>query len=83
MDAFYTATPALKALQITQLKTTAVGYTMNAGVEMHFARHASALGKPIAELESPEDALRPIFDLPLEVQVSVLLETFACIDEAS
>lgn len=83
VTAFYTAKPVVNAIQITQLKTAAIGYSTQTGVEAHYARQASVQGKPIKELETPAEAFGALLDLPVELQVELLTETIEELHEVS
>lgn len=83
VEAFYTAKPVVNALQITQLKTAAIGYSSQTGVEMHYARQASGHGKPVRELETPVESLQALFAISPELQVELLTETVTDIDEVT
>jgi uncharacterized protein YbaP (TraB family) len=76
----YGLKPSITALQISQLRAGALGYVSNLGLEMHFARQASTLGKPLLELESPIDALMILTELPMSTQVNMLGLTLDSLD---
>ncbi|NQV65241.1 MAG: TraB/GumN family protein [SAR86 cluster bacterium] len=71
----YTVPAVVNAMQVSQLKMAALGYTVNTGVEMYYAREASKAGKAIVELEGPTDAWAPLVNLPMETQLLMLRET--------
>ena len=81
--AVYTAPAVINALQIFQLKMSALGYSFNTGVEMHYARQASKTGKGIIELEGPTDALVPLINLPMEKQLLMLRDAIEHVDASS
>lgn len=83
MNAAYSAQPVFNALQVTQLKTAAMGYSLATGVETHYARQASIHGKAIRELETMTEALAALFELTPELQVEMLLDTIDGLDEVA
>lgn len=83
MNAVYTAKPVVNALQVTQLRTAAMGYSLASGVETHYARQASIHGKAIGELETMAEALASLFDLSPELQVRLLVDTIERLDEVA
>lgn len=74
-DGIFTVVPMFGAMQISQLRTSAIGYAFNTGVEMHYARQASTLGKRISELEPPEAPIHAMVDYPLSVQTKAMMGT--------
>ncbi|MFT5210150.1 MAG: hypothetical protein ACI9CE_001874 [Flavobacterium sp.] len=76
----YASPIVINALQIPQLKIAALGYAFNTGVEMHYAREASKLGKRIIELEDPTTAMAPLLALTTETQLLMLRETILGLD---
>ena len=79
-SAAYTAPIVINALQVSQIKMAALGYSFNTGVEMHYAREASKLGKAIIELEKPTTGLAPLLALPVETQLLMLRESILQLD---
>ena len=75
IDPFYRLLPIITATQIDLLTTAALGYTGNAGFETHYARRASADGKPIIELEDPVEAMSVLTNLPMDIQYAALSDT--------
>ena len=82
ISGFYRIQPAITALQVSQSRIAALGYSGNLGLEMHYARQASALGKAVLELESPTTGLEIFTQLPLSSQVVMLDETLRQLDLA-
>jgi uncharacterized protein YbaP (TraB family) len=80
ISGFYRIQPAFTALQVSQSRIAALGYSGNLGLEMHYARQASALGKAVLELESPVTAIEIFTQLPLSSQVVMLDETLKELD---
>ena len=74
-NAALTAKPMMLATQIAQLKLMALGYSGDAGLDMHYARRASAAGKPLVEIENYLDTLGLLTNLPLSTQFQALDET--------
>ena len=68
----YTLPVVINALQTSQLKLAALGYSFSTGVEMHYAREASKLGKAIIELEGPTASMATLLTLPVDIQLSML-----------
>ncbi|MFN3235568.1 MAG: TraB/GumN family protein [Pseudomonadales bacterium] len=83
MESLYTAKPVVNALQVTQLKTAAMGYSLASGIETHYARQASVEGKPIGELETTVEALQALFSLSPELQVRLLVDTILQLDDVA
>ncbi len=83
MNAVYSAKPVFNALQVTQLRTAAMGYSLATGVETHYARQASIHGKAIRELETMTEALAALFGLSPELQVEMLVDTVEGLDEVA
>lgn len=83
LDSVYSAKPVVNALQVTQLRTAAMGYSLETGVETHYARQASIHGKAVGELESMSEALAALFELSPEMQVRLLMETIENLDEVA
>ncbi|MDB9918194.1 TraB/GumN family protein [Pseudomonadales bacterium] len=75
VESAYTVPAVINAMQVSQLKMAALGYTVNTGVEMYYAREASKAGKAIVELEGPTDAWTPLVNLPMETQLLMLRES--------
>ncbi|MEM7003777.1 MAG: TraB/GumN family protein [Pseudomonadota bacterium] len=82
VDNFYGLKPVITSLQLTQLSTVALGYSGNAGFDLHYARRASAEGKAIIELEDPIAAMRVMTDLPMQQQYLLLDDTLEQIDQS-
>jgi uncharacterized protein YbaP (TraB family) len=76
----YTAPIVINALQASQLKMAALGYSFNTGVEMHYVREASKFGKVIIELEKPTASMATLLTLPVESQLSMLRESILQLD---
>ncbi len=75
VESAYSVPAVINAMQVSQLKMAALGYTVNTGVEMYYAREASKAGKAIVELEGPTDAWAPLVNLPMETQLLMLRES--------
>jgi uncharacterized protein YbaP (TraB family) len=82
VSATYKLQPAITSMQIVQIRTGALGYVNNLGLEMHFARHASSTGKAVLELESPIEALKLFTDLSLDDQAIMLQNTLDNLDSS-
>ena len=80
-SAAYNLPIVINAIQVPQLKIAALGYAFNTGVEMHYAREASKMGKAIIELEESTSALAPLLALPNEAQLLMLRENILQIDD--
>lgn len=78
----YEVNPVVTALQVTQLKTAALGYSAEAGVEMQYTRQASTAGKAIIELEDAVDVMAMMFDHPISFQIKMLTETIKQLDQS-
>jgi hypothetical protein len=78
----YAAPIVMNALQVSQLKIVAMGYSFKTGVEMHYAREASKFGKAIIELEAPTTSMVPLLTLPVETQLSFFRESILQLDDA-
>jgi uncharacterized protein YbaP (TraB family) len=74
--------PAFIALQLTQSRIAALGYSGNLGLEMHYARLASSLGKPVLELESVTAGIGIFARSPLSSQIVMLDQTLKEMDSA-
>ena len=83
LEQLYSQKPVMNAVQVTQLRTSAIGYTYDTGVEMQYATQAKKLGKPILELETPAEALSTLLELPLELQAEVLIDTIKRVNEVA
>lgn len=79
-SAAYTLPIVINALQVPQLKMAALGYAFNTGVEMHYAREASKLGKAIIELEKPSTVIAMLLALPIKTQLLMLRESILHLD---
>lgn len=79
-DAAYTVLPVINAIQVSQLQMSALGYSSNTGVEMHYARQASVFGKAVLELETQAAAMLPMISLPMNAQLLMLRETINQLD---
>lgn len=73
MKLAYSVSPVVSALQVTQLKSAAIGYTQDTGVEMHYTRQASALGKAVIEMEDAIEVMSILFDFPIETQIKMFV----------
>jgi uncharacterized protein YbaP (TraB family) len=71
----YEVNPVATALQVTKIKTAALGYSTEIGVEMHYTRQASTAGKAIIELEDAVEVMAMMFDYPVSLQIKMLTET--------
>jgi uncharacterized protein YbaP (TraB family) len=80
LDRVYAQTPIMNAVQITQLRTAAIGYSSDTGVEMRYTLKARKFRKPILELETPIEALSTLFGLPLELQSELFINTIQDLD---
>jgi uncharacterized protein YbaP (TraB family) len=80
ISGFYGIQPAFTALQVAQSRLAALGYSGNIGLEMHYARQASSLGKPVLELESVTEGLGIFTQLPLSSQIVMLDQTLKELD---
>jgi len=78
----YEVNPVVTALQVTQIKTAALGYSTDTGVEMHYTRQASTAGKAIIELEDAADVMATMFDYPVSLQIKMLTNTIEQLDES-
>lgn len=61
-------------ISITLGIVQALGFSTDAGVDLHIAGRAKAAGKPITWLESPEDQLRALGNAPMQEQVDGLVK---------
>jgi uncharacterized protein YbaP (TraB family) len=68
----YSLKPAVLATQISVAEMAALGYLPDQGIDLHFARRASAAGKPILELETITEQMQAIAGSPLDVQAILL-----------
>ena len=69
----YSVSPVASALQVTLVKSAAIGYTQATGVEMHYTRQASALGKAVIEMEDAIEVMSILFDHPIETQIKMFV----------
>ena len=74
--------PWMAAMMLSILPATKAGYAPESGVEQVLTGQAKALGAPIRGLETYEQQLRFLADLPEPVQVELLSATLDDIDDA-
>jgi uncharacterized protein YbaP (TraB family) len=77
----YSVSPVVSALQVTQIKSAAIGYTQDTGVEMHYARQASVFGKAVIEMEDAIEVMSILFDHPIETQIKMFVGAIEYQDE--
>jgi uncharacterized protein len=71
-DSVFNTSPGVLSTQIELLKLASLGYNINTGVDIAYARQASVDGKPILEIEDFEDALAALTGWPMNTQVKIL-----------
>jgi uncharacterized protein YbaP (TraB family) len=81
VDLAYSVSPVVSALQVTQIKSAAIGYTQDTGVEMHYARQASVFGKVVIEMEDAIEVMSILFDHPIETQIKMFVGAIEYQDE--
>jgi uncharacterized protein YbaP (TraB family) len=77
-----TLRPWLAALQISLAVAVSQGHSVEAGVEAALVETAEADGKIVQALETPEQQIRTLADLPVDDELAFLRETLRQIDEA-
>lgn len=71
-DSVFNTSPGVLSTQIELLKLASLGYNINTGVDIAYARQASVDGKPILEIEDFEDALAALTNWPMSTQMKIL-----------
>lgn len=75
MDRLDRLRPWLGSLAILDMQLTQAGFSLNAGVDHHFADEAQMIYKRVIGLETSRYQLKLLANLPAEVQLDMLLES--------
>lgn len=73
--------PWYAAIGLAQMQLVKSGYTVNSGVETIITKKAKEAGKPLRYLETAEQQLRMLADLPEDSQIEFLVEGAKTMEE--